>query len=146
MDKSTDKSDPYREEGLLGDWENTYLVAYVTYRYGVYDLDGFLEDHTEVDELDVTMCEPWLSTPHGTPDIPLTFAIAVARHGRNTYPDSSWEAVKKMKSPIPCMPLSLFNLRFPNVRRTPHMCQHDFRGTKLTAVTSTKRVSEIRPL
>eukprot|EP00873_Tetraselmis_striata_P005481 jgi/Tetstr1/425745/TSEL_016165.t1 len=109
------------------------------------DLDGLPEDHTEVDELDVTMCEPWLSTPHGKPDIPLTFAIAAARQSRDPEPDSSWEAAKKMKwLPITTMPLSLFSLRFPNVRRTARQCQHDFRGTKLTAVTSMKGVSEIK--
>eukprot|EP00873_Tetraselmis_striata_P026207 jgi/Tetstr1/446471/TSEL_034012.t1 len=145
MDNTADKPDAYREEGLLGDWENKYLVAYVRYRYDVQDLDGLPEDHTEVDELDVTMCEPWLSTPHGKPDIPLTFAIAAARQSRDPEPDSSWEAAKKMKwLPITTMPLSLFSLRFPNVRRTARQCQHDFRGTKLTAVTSMKGVSEIK--
>eukprot|EP00873_Tetraselmis_striata_P003107 jgi/Tetstr1/423371/TSEL_014058.t1 len=145
MDNTADNPDAYREEGLLGDWENKYLVAYVRYRYDVQDLDGLPEDHTEVDELDVTMCEPWLSTPHGKPDIPLTFAIAAARQSRNPEPDSSWEAAKKMKwLPITTMPLSLFSLRFPNVRRTARQCQHDFRGTKLTAVTSMKGVSEIK--
>eukprot|EP00873_Tetraselmis_striata_P016457 jgi/Tetstr1/436721/TSEL_025504.t1 len=119
MDNTTDKPDAYREEGLLGVWENKYLVAYVRYRYDVQDLDGLPEDHAEVDELDVTMCEPWLSTPQGTPDIPLTFAIAAALQSRNPEPDSSWEAAKKMKwLPITTMPLSLFSLRFPNVRRT----------------------------
>eukprot|EP00873_Tetraselmis_striata_P005277 jgi/Tetstr1/425541/TSEL_015964.t1 len=97
MDNTADNPDAYREEGLLGDWENKYLVAYVRYRYDVQDLDGLPEDHTEVDELDVTMCEPWLSTPHGKPDIPLTFAIAAARQSRDPEPDSSWEAAKKMK-------------------------------------------------
>eukprot|EP00873_Tetraselmis_striata_P001272 jgi/Tetstr1/421536/TSEL_012483.t1 len=145
MDNTADNPDAYREEGLLGDWENKYLVAYVRYRYDVQDLDGLPEDHTEVDELDVTMCEPWLSTPHGKPDIPLTFAIAAARQSRNPEPDSSWDAAKKMKwLPITTMPLSLFSLRFPNVRRTARQCQHDFRGTKLTAVTSMKGVSEIK--
>eukprot|EP00873_Tetraselmis_striata_P046597 jgi/Tetstr1/466861/TSEL_011318.t1 len=145
MDNTADNPDAYREEGLLGDWENKYLVAYVRYRYDVQDLDGLPEDHTEVDELDVTMCEPWLSTPHGKPDIPLTFAIAAARQSRDPEPDSSWEAAKKMKwLPITTMPLSLFSLRFPNVRRTARQCQHDFRGTKLTAVTSMKGVSEIK--
>eukprot|EP00873_Tetraselmis_striata_P042010 jgi/Tetstr1/462274/TSEL_007292.t1 len=43
------------------------------------------------------MCEPWLSTPQGTPDIPLTFALAAARQSRNPEPDSSWEAAKKIK-------------------------------------------------
>eukprot|EP00873_Tetraselmis_striata_P036293 jgi/Tetstr1/456557/TSEL_043277.t1 len=90
MDNTADNPDAYREEGLLGDWENKYLVAYVRYRYDVQDLDGLPEDHTEVDELDVTI------------------------------------------------------LRFPNVRRTARQCQHDFRGTKLTAVTSMKGVSEIK--
>eukprot|EP00873_Tetraselmis_striata_P025391 jgi/Tetstr1/445655/TSEL_003460.t1 len=79
MDNITVNPDAYREEGLLGDWENRDLVAYVRYRYDVQDLDGLPEDHTEVDDLDVTMCEPWLSTPQGTPEIPLTFAIVVAR-------------------------------------------------------------------
>eukprot|EP00873_Tetraselmis_striata_P029497 jgi/Tetstr1/449761/TSEL_003922.t1 len=145
MDNTADNPDAYREEGLLADWENKYLVAYVRYRYDVQDLDGLPEDHTEVDELDVTMCEPWLSTPHGKPDIPLTFAIAAARQSRDPEPDSSWEAAKKMKwLPITTMPLSLFSLRFPNVRRTARQCQHDFRGTKLTAVTSMKGVSEIK--
>eukprot|EP00873_Tetraselmis_striata_P023317 jgi/Tetstr1/443581/TSEL_031580.t1 len=145
MDNTADNPDAYREEGLLGDWENKYLVAYVRYRYDVQDLDGLPEDHTEVDELDVTMCEPWLSTPHGKPDIPLTFAIAAARQSRDPEPDSSWDAAKKMKwLPITTMPLSLFSLRFPNVRRTARQCQHDFRGTKLTAVTSMKGVSEIK--
>eukprot|EP00873_Tetraselmis_striata_P042620 jgi/Tetstr1/462884/TSEL_007833.t1 len=145
MDNTADNPDAYREEGLLGDWENKYLVAYVRYRYDVQDLDGLPEDHTEVDELDVTMCEPWLSTPHGKPDIPLTFAIAAAQQSRDPEPDSSWEAAKKMKwLPITTMPLSLFSLRFPNVRRTARQCQHDFRGTKLTAVTSMKGVSEIK--
>eukprot|EP00873_Tetraselmis_striata_P028126 jgi/Tetstr1/448390/TSEL_035669.t1 len=97
MDNTADNPDAYREEGLLGDWENKYLVAYVRYRDDVQDLDGLPEDHTEVDELDVTMCEPWLSTPHGKPDIPLTFAIAAARQSRDPEPDSSWEAAKKMK-------------------------------------------------
>eukprot|EP00873_Tetraselmis_striata_P039854 jgi/Tetstr1/460118/TSEL_005434.t1 len=145
MDNTADNPDAYREEGLLGDWENKYLVAYVRYRYDVHDLDGLPEDHAEVDELDVTMCEPWLSTPHGKPDIPLTFAIAAARQSRDPEPDSSWDAAKKMKwLPITTMPLSLFSLRFPNVRRTARQCQHDFRGTKLTAVTSMKGVSEIK--
>eukprot|EP00873_Tetraselmis_striata_P035478 jgi/Tetstr1/455742/TSEL_042541.t1 len=145
MDNTADNPDAYREEGLLGDWENKYLVAYVRYRYDVQDLDGLPEDHTEVDELDVTMCEPWLSTPHGKPDIPLTFAIAAARQSRDPEPDSYWDAAKKMKwLPITTMPLSLFSLRFPNVRRTARQCQHDFRGTKLTAVTSMKSVSEIK--
>eukprot|EP00873_Tetraselmis_striata_P009587 jgi/Tetstr1/429851/TSEL_019717.t2 len=112
MDNTADNPDAYREEGLLGDWENKYLVAYVRYRYDVQDLDGLPEDHTEVDELDVTMCEPWLSTPHGKPDIPLTFAIVAARQSRDPEPDSSWEAAKKMKwLPITTMPLSLFSLR-----------------------------------
>eukprot|EP00873_Tetraselmis_striata_P040572 jgi/Tetstr1/460836/TSEL_005997.t1 len=143
MDNTADNPDAYREEGLLGDWKNKYLVAYVRYRYDVQDLDGLPEDHIEVDELDVTMCEPWLSTPHGKPDIPLTFAIAAARQSRDPEPDSSWDAAKKMKwLPITTMPLSLFSLRFPNVRRTAR--QHDFRGTKLTAVTSMKGVSEIK--
>eukprot|EP00873_Tetraselmis_striata_P010605 jgi/Tetstr1/430869/TSEL_002011.t1 len=142
---TADNPDAYREEGLLGDWENKYLVAYVRYRYDVHDLDGLPEDHTEADELDVTTCEPWLSTPQGTPDIPLTFAIAAARQSRDPEPDSSWEAAKKMKwLPITTMPLSLFSLRFPNVRRTARQCQHDFRGTKQTAVTSMKGVSEIK--
>eukprot|EP00873_Tetraselmis_striata_P023782 jgi/Tetstr1/444046/TSEL_031985.t1 len=145
MDNTADNPDAYREEGLLGDWENKYLVAYVRYRYDVQALDGLPEDHTEVDELDVAMCEPWLSTPHGKPDIPLTFAIAAARQSRDPEPDSSWDAAKKMKwLPITTMPLSLFSLRFPNVRRTARQCQHDFRGTKLTAVTSMKGVSEIK--
>eukprot|EP00873_Tetraselmis_striata_P040386 jgi/Tetstr1/460650/TSEL_005846.t1 len=145
MDNTADNPDAYCEEGLLGDWENKYLVAYVRYRYDVQDLDGLPEDHTEVDELDVTMCEPWLSTPHGKPNIPLTFAIAAARQSRDPEPDSSWDAAKKMKwLPITTMPLSLFSLRFPNVRRTARQCQHDFRGTKLTAVTSMKGVSEIK--
>eukprot|EP00873_Tetraselmis_striata_P008874 jgi/Tetstr1/429138/TSEL_019100.t1 len=100
MDNTTDNPEAYRKEALLGDWENKYLVAYVRYRYDVRDLDGLPKDHTEVDELDVTMCEPWLSTLQRTPDIQITFAIA---------------------------------------------CQHDFvRGTKLTAVTSVKGVSEIK--
>eukprot|EP00873_Tetraselmis_striata_P015801 jgi/Tetstr1/436065/TSEL_024942.t1 len=145
MDNTADNPDAYHEAGLLGDWENKSLVAYVRYRYDVQDLDGLPEDHTEVDELDVTMCEPWLSTPHGKPDIPLTFAIAAARQSRDPEPDSSWDAAKKMKwLPITTMPLSLFSLRFPNVRRTARQCQHDFRGTKLTAVTSMKGVSEIK--
>eukprot|EP00873_Tetraselmis_striata_P024383 jgi/Tetstr1/444647/TSEL_032495.t1 len=77
MDNNAYNPDPYREEGLLGYWENKCLVAYARYRYDVHDLDGLPEDHTEVGDLDVTMCEPWLSTPpQGTPDIPLTIAIA----------------------------------------------------------------------
>eukprot|EP00873_Tetraselmis_striata_P041734 jgi/Tetstr1/461998/TSEL_007069.t1 len=47
MDNTADNPDAYREEGLLGDWENKCLVAY------------------------------------GTPDIPLTFAIAAARQNRD---------------------------------------------------------------
>eukprot|EP00873_Tetraselmis_striata_P021744 jgi/Tetstr1/442008/TSEL_030189.t1 len=43
--------------------------------------------------------------------------------------------------PITSMPLSLFTLRFPNVRRTARQCQHDFRATKLTSM---KGVSEIK--
>eukprot|EP00873_Tetraselmis_striata_P039625 jgi/Tetstr1/459889/TSEL_005231.t1 len=93
MDNTANNTDAYREEGLLGDWENKYLVAY----------------------------------------------------SRNPEPDSSLDAAKKMKwLPITTMPLSLFSLRFPNVRRTARQCQHDFRGTKLTAVTSMKGVSEIK--
>eukprot|EP00873_Tetraselmis_striata_P024402 jgi/Tetstr1/444666/TSEL_032514.t1 len=81
----------------------------------------------------------------GTPDIPLTFAIAAARQSRDPEPDSSWEAAQKMKwLPITTMPLSLFSLRFPNARRTARQCQHDFRGINLTAVTSMKGVSEIK--
>eukprot|EP00873_Tetraselmis_striata_P008006 jgi/Tetstr1/428270/TSEL_018309.t1 len=108
MDSTTDKPDAYREEGLLGDWENKYLVVYMRYRYDVKDLDGLPGDHTKVEELDVTICEPWLSTPQETPDIPLTFAIAVARASPNPEPGSSWEAAKKIKwLPIITMPLSL---------------------------------------
>eukprot|EP00873_Tetraselmis_striata_P008868 jgi/Tetstr1/429132/TSEL_019094.t1 len=90
MDNIADNPDAYRKEALLGDWENKYLVAYVRNQYDVHDLDVLPEDHTEVDELDVAMCEPWLSTPQGTPDIPLTFAIAAARQSRKPDMDSSW--------------------------------------------------------
>eukprot|EP00873_Tetraselmis_striata_P038515 jgi/Tetstr1/458779/TSEL_045163.t1 len=62
MDNTADNPDAYREEGLLGDWENKYLVAYLAF-------------------------------PERSPDRP----------------------------PV-----------------------HDFRGTKLTAVTSMKGVSEIK--
>eukprot|EP00873_Tetraselmis_striata_P039554 jgi/Tetstr1/459818/TSEL_005167.t1 len=55
MDNNTDNPDPYRKERLLGDWENKYRVAYMRFRYDVRDLDGFIEDHTEVDELDATI-------------------------------------------------------------------------------------------
>eukprot|EP00873_Tetraselmis_striata_P024352 jgi/Tetstr1/444616/TSEL_032464.t1 len=95
MDNTADNPDPYREEGLLGDWEKKYLAAY----------------------------------------------------SRDPKPDSSWEAAKKIKWMLTSnMPLTLFSLRFPNVRRTARQCQHDFRGTKLTAVTSMKGVSEIKGL
>eukprot|EP00873_Tetraselmis_striata_P027295 jgi/Tetstr1/447559/TSEL_034938.t1 len=85
MENITDNLDPYREEGVLGDWENKYHVTYARYRYDVKYLDGLPEDHTEVDELDVTI-----------------------------------------------------------VRWTARQCKHDFRGTKLTAVTSMKGASEIK--
>eukprot|EP00873_Tetraselmis_striata_P043190 jgi/Tetstr1/463454/TSEL_008347.t1 len=33
MDNTANNPDAYREEGLLGDWENTYLVAYCHYDF-----------------------------------------------------------------------------------------------------------------
>eukprot|EP00873_Tetraselmis_striata_P005652 jgi/Tetstr1/425916/TSEL_001592.t2 len=73
MDNTADNADAYREEGLLGDWENKYLVAYLRYRYDVHDLDGLPEDHIEVDELDVTM------------HMEITYELAILRAALNVH-------------------------------------------------------------
>jgi hypothetical protein len=73
MDMSTALYSDEEAEDLLGEWERSYMVAYVRIR-----VDCTPAHPPYKHRLSLSVCEPWTVAPDGRPELPLWAAVKKA--------------------------------------------------------------------